>query len=790
MLWAVVVWVGIGTAKAAELTWTGGLVNDDAGNEVQIVTVDGSPFELEKRGDAGATPSWRLTGDHPFLDTQARWSPNYSLVRMAATEQAGGREQWVGRVSVWRTVAPAEEEKTERGTDTLDEFLAVRRDEDAVAVVVWLEAGRPVLAECVSLPASKDLSRFSQVIFNLSESGLSRAGQPVVMLWQKGGFLAAKPRFADEEAQRVFIAAMRNDETELGRLLEKRSLAKQKDEDGFTPLHFAAEAGAEAAVARLLAAGAAVNARAANEETPLHWAAAKGRTAIFEQLLAAKALPDQLNKNGRNPLMDACAHGHSDVVFRLLKLKSVDVGRVNNSGDSAATLALNAGNADILRALLERKRGLLNFAEVQMTRVLATQIAQGRTDVVRLMLENKTRVNDVARGRTPLMAAAARGSLPMVELLIAAGADVELAGEGGVTPLMLASRKGSVEVVARLLAAGASAKAKSKLGMTALHEAILGDTLETARILIDAGAPLAGTQDGKAPEPLALALIVNARAVLPMLEERGARLDWRRPGADYAVFLVLAGDRETLLKRALEDGWPAATNLSGWTAAGLAKFYGAARCVAVLSEAGVRVDEADLPTPVAAKELDALPRPVRGRAPVDSRGFNEDFPETKVSVDFILSPQGAVLFPRVVEAPDARLALAALDAVEGWQFSPPKKGGQPVTGRFLLPLVFGSSRERAFDLAMVDVPPKVVKTVPLDYPLELQFSGVVGHVVVTAEVTPEGKVENVRAIESTNPLLDAEAVRAFKKWRFTPAMRDGEPVRVRVSQKVVFKLAP
>lgn len=786
-LWAWFVLVCVGAEAGGVPVWDLGYSNAGGSEEVSIAAVDGVALELEKREEAGVT-SWRLSGDHRFLDTQARWSPIYGIVRIADGIGTGAKAKWVGRVSVWRTFAQAETK--EKPADSLDAFVGVRRDEDAVAVVVWLEQGRPASALAFSLPVSKGLNRFNQILFPLGEGGLSRAGQPVVLMWQKGGFLKAKPRYAEADAQRVFIAAMRDDEAELGRLLEKPSLAKQRDERGLTPLHYAAEAGAEGAVARLLAAGVSVRARAKSDESALHWAAAKGRAAIVEQLLAAKAFSDLTDERGWTPFMYACANGHSEIARRFLTLKSVDVGRVDRAGNSAATLALNAGYADIVRALLERKRGVLNFADAQMTRVLVTQVAQGREDMVRLMLERETRVDVVVRGRTVLLAAAARGSLPLVELLLAAGAGVDQAGEGGVTPLMVASRKGSVEIVARLLAAGASARSQSALGMTALHEAILGNSVEAARLLMEAGALMEASEDVNSPEPLALALIVNARAVLPMLEDRGARLDWRRAGAEYALFLALAADRETLLRRALEDGWPAETKLNGWSAAGLAKFYGAVRCEAVLREAGARMAETDVPRPVGAKELDALPRPLRVSQPVDPRDPDEIFPETKVWVDFILSPEGAVLFPRVAESVDARLAVAALESVAGWQFSPPLKDGQPATGRFLLPMVFASSRERAFEEKWVDVPPKVKFVERPEYSAALQASGIAGHVVLAAEVTPEGQVENARAIESTNPLLDAEAVRVFKKWQFTPAMRDGEPVRVRIRQVISFSIAP
>jgi len=41
----------------------------------------------------------------------------------------------------------------------------------------------------------------------------------------------------------------------------------------------------------------------------------------------------------------------------------------------------------------------------------------------------------------------------------------------------------------------------------------------------------------------------------------------------------------------------------------------------------------------------------------------------------------------------------------------------------------------------------------------------------------------VRSLEGD---LDREAIRAFEQWRFSPAMKDGAPVKVRLNAEVTF----
>jgi len=68
-----------------------------------------------------------------------------------------------------------------------------------------------------------------------------------------------------------------------------------------------------------------------------------------------------------------------------------------------------------------------------------------------------------AAGDTTLLAASFVGNLPVVERLLAAGADPDLPSDRGHTPLVRAVARGHVDVVARLLANGASPEARAQV---------------------------------------------------------------------------------------------------------------------------------------------------------------------------------------------------------------------------------------------------------------------------------------------------------------------------------------
>ena len=75
------------------------------------------------------------------------------------------------------------------------------------------------------------------------------------------------------------------------------------------------------------------------------------------------------------------------------------------------------------------------------------------------------------------------------------------------------------------------------------------------------------------------------------------------------------------------------------------------------------------------------------------------------------------------------------------------------------------------------------------YPEEAHKNGVQGRVIATFVVEKDGSITEARIARSVDNLLDAEALRvvnAMPKW--TPGMQKGEPVRVKYTIPITFKL--
>jgi len=80
----------------------------------------------------------------------------------------------------------------------------------------------------------------------------------------------------------------------------------------------------------------------------------------------------------------------------------------------------------------------------------------------------------------------------------------------------------------------------------------------------------------------------------------------------------------------------------------------------------------------------------------------------------------------------------------------------------------------------------VTKIEPV-YPELAKQAGIEGKVVLQATVAPQGAVEKI-AVVSAHPLLLPAATGAVKDWRYTPFLRNGEPVEALVAVEVVFSL--
>ncbi|MGD0507482.1 MAG: energy transducer TonB [Terriglobales bacterium] len=74
------------------------------------------------------------------------------------------------------------------------------------------------------------------------------------------------------------------------------------------------------------------------------------------------------------------------------------------------------------------------------------------------------------------------------------------------------------------------------------------------------------------------------------------------------------------------------------------------------------------------------------------------------------------------------------------------------------------------------------------YPLELIRANVHGTVTLYAIIHADGKVGNIRVLNSADERLDSYAAQALARWKFAPAERAGKPVALEAVVKIPFRV--
>lgn len=143
-----------------------------------------------------------------------------------------------------------------------------------------------------------------------------------------------------------------------------------------------------------------------------------------------------------------------------------------------------------VRALLHKKADV-NAPQVDGTAALHWAVRFDDVEMAELLIRAGANVAAATRaGATPLQLAAINGSAPMIQTLIAAGADPNARlSKYGDTALMMAARTGKTEAIKVLLDKGANVNAKESWGdTTALMWAVSQKHPDAVKILIGRGA--------------------------------------------------------------------------------------------------------------------------------------------------------------------------------------------------------------------------------------------------------------------------------------------------------------
>jgi ankyrin repeat protein len=349
-------------------------------------------------------------------------------------------------------------------------------------------------------------------------------------------------------------------------LISKGALRKENPAILCSILSTAAANGDAAMVKLLLENGANANGDDDRGERPLFWAAGASSKDAAEMLIARGADVNWKGKSGRTPLMQTSNWARSDVA-RLLISKGAKVNEMDSDGWTALDLCLWERMIR-LRDFLEWDEPRLRISPESAVASLDAIDRGGQTDpalekasqsyrcyarcrelvsllrdsgaqvdvfsaamlrdaeaLAHLLREDPKRANAVGNeSMAPLHLAlldSRSDPKPVMELLLAAGANPNAKNESGDTPLMMSIKFGRRDLVEALIAKGAKPDEKGSTGRTPLRLAASQGHVEIAELLISKGANVNALDDAR-DTPLIAAVAQGRLEIAELLISKGA----------------------------------------------------------------------------------------------------------------------------------------------------------------------------------------------------------------------------------------------------------------------------
>jgi ankyrin repeat protein len=259
-------------------------------------------------------------------------------------------------------------------------------------------------------------------------------------------------------------------------------------DDGYYPLHAAAEAGHDKVIAYLLTVGAKVECRTGayieqREETPLLLAARRGQLKSIQALVKGGA---DINAKTllNNTALGWAVQMNDYKLFRFL---------LSNNAKTEPTLlrlAASRGDIKIIKELLTRGLKVQVGGDPKYGSLLYCAIGRDRIDMVRFLIERGADINQASGpfAATPLIQACSTRKWKIANYLLEKGADPSLGSKHEAYPLNYAVWRGGHETAKRLIKAGAKLDTVDFEGRTPLGWAVESRDRAMLQLLIKHGA--------------------------------------------------------------------------------------------------------------------------------------------------------------------------------------------------------------------------------------------------------------------------------------------------------------
>ncbi|KNC47506.1 uncharacterized protein AMSG_11713 [Thecamonas trahens ATCC 50062] len=375
--------------------------------------------------------------------------------------------------------------------------------------------------------------------------------ESIALLLEAGAQLEARDRIG---ATPLYVACLSGHTEAAAVLVDANAEIDTRKDEGWTPLLAACHYGFAAVVGLLLEAGANPDAQTPLGSTPTFLAAQENHIVVLSLLVGVGASVNLLNNDGVSPLVVAASKGHSQVVVLLLD-GGADPNVGHKNGWSALLLAAHKGHLSIVQDLVACGADV-DACNSSGASALYVATQNGAADIVAAIITAGADPNiPKSDGWYPLLIAAHKGAAQVTEELLShPDIDVHVTNTAAATSLYLAAQSGSIEVVRMLLAAGANPNSAKDDGWTPLMIAVHRRHLKVARVLIGSGAEVNQRNANGATALYVAAQLGFLAAVNLLLEAQASPLAAKAVDGWTALHVATTGGFEDVVAALLAAG--------------------------------------------------------------------------------------------------------------------------------------------------------------------------------------------------------------------------------------------
>ena len=692
-----------------------------------------------------------------------------------------------GALWAWVTLADVTDQRVWNGIT--EESLFGNWDAESIdhtgCILAWYEPDTDLVR--VSKPVGYIYNKEKRYLGSLRVKigSKEKKGLPVILFWKDGKLIPPKP--VDNDDEKIISAIMSGHMNPLENIVKPDRLTKIEDRLGNRLIHYAAAFGDMGTLKSLINMGVYIDEKNDNHMTPLLLASAAGHEDIAALLLQHGAETWIGDTHNRTPLHYASYCGHEAVVKELInKIKKVS--NEDEYGYTPVDYAISE-NHDPVVGLLASKKASLHSDQENQQLVLLGSISDDEYNTVSFLLDHKARADKEIYGTTPLVVAAGKSDLEMVELLVKSGAKIDKADNNKLTPLLSACLTGRPEVVKYLLDKGAKVNVKSKSGLSAIEAAVLRNDPEMIDLLISRGVDIE-TEDASGKTPFWLAAMLGHRKSMKKLLDAGARCNLDHKNAIDLVELAFRYDMPEAVELALSqclnadfsfyDKYP-----STWAA----EYYSDDEILKLLLEHGAVKDEGENLGFAKVEELSEIPEVIEATPIYYPLDLKRKYGSRKFLVKVVVDDQGRVLFPKMIDSTVPELNRIVMATITKWRFAPPRKAsGEACSIIVNIPVLLNCEEieKSTWEPSEVDQLPRIIRAIPPIYPAKYRNAGIQGRVVLSIIIDENGTPEDVKIFSLTHKGFADAAVAAAKQYKFSPAYYHGKPVKIRVRLPIVF----